>query len=226
MSANPVDVLQSYDAPAQPAGENSGLDSAGPARPWLDKLGITASVACAVHCIAAPLLLLLLPAAGAVWSDPMVHWVLAVLVLPLAILVVYRGYRKHGKGLTLGAAVLGAGFIVAGLIAPMVSDRPLFTTPVPAFANLGPAAAPGHATPVNPAAVTPAACTEPCCPTVAVQQTTGAATLGFPAGGVLTIIGSVLLILAHATNLHACRCFGRVCPGPASPADTGCGCPA
>lgn len=268
MSANPVDVLQSYGQSAPDAPALSVT-----ARPWLDRIGITASVACAIHCLAAPLLLLLLPTAGSIWADPMVHWVLAVLVLPLALMVIYRGYRKHGKRLTLVSAVLGAALIVAGLIAPMVSTRPLITLPVPNLANLAmtqastagqvppmlarpasatqPADQPAAAsactaacceskadTPQEPtaaaapspppAAIDPATdtCTDACCPTLAVNQDTGVATMGFPAGGILTMLGSVLLVLAHATNLHACRCFSRAHTDSHPSDDSPCGCPA
>ncbi|MFK7788014.1 MAG: MerC family mercury resistance protein, partial [Phycisphaeraceae bacterium] len=50
-------------------------------RTWLDRLGIGASLLCAIHCLAAPFLLLLLPAAGSIWSHPAVHWILALLVV-------------------------------------------------------------------------------------------------------------------------------------------------
>ncbi|MEM9020684.1 MAG: MerC family mercury resistance protein [Planctomycetota bacterium] len=258
-------------------------------RTWLDRVGITASVACAIHCLAAPFLLLLLPAAGAVWSDPKVHWGLAVLVLPLAVWVIYRGYQKHGKRLTLVAAVTGSGFVIAGLIAPMVSTGPIFTAPAPVLFGAASMATPQDAAPGTTAKITPVvkpvqpetegvspelpavagadkengcsdpacvvthdnprpaqadsqpiaaeatrggspatdaepqqACAEVCCPTLNYDQYNGTATMGFPAGSVLTIIGSFFLVLAHATNLHACRCLARHKTGD----DPSCACPA
>jgi hypothetical protein len=212
MSANPLDTLQSYESSKTAVAAAKVRD-----RPWLDRVGITASVACAIHCIAAPFLLLLLPAAGSIWSDPLVHWVLAALVLPLAVWVIYRGYRKHGKRMTLAAAITGSAFVVAGLIAPMVSTQPLFTTSAPAIVNLVATSAPAQAAMGEPhgepAPAAASTCSAACCPTVAIEQSSAAtpatATLGFPAGGVLTIIGSILLVLAHATNIHACRCWSR-----------------
>lgn len=317
MSANPTNTF-----PVQSVSNAQAPDD----RTWLDRIGITASVACAIHCMIAPLLLLLLPAAGSVWSDPLVHWVLAVLVLPLAVWVIYRGYCKHGKRLTLVAAVSGSAFVVVGLVAPMFSTQPLFSLPMPSWAVLGSASAQASAPsatlsgdspnrltePVNlpasaaeptepsactdgccdthakekaerPVAIlgpeattgpapfactgaccgpnetmstpqppllgcteaccdsekntsTPAesahtaeaagdaepqiGCTAACCPSLAVSEYTGAVTMGFPAGGVFTMIGSFLLVLAHATNLHACRCFSR-----ATGTGSDCGCP-
>lgn len=182
---------------------------------WLDKLGITASFACVVHCLVAPFLLLLLPTLGSVWADPWVHWLLAMLVLPLALLVIYRGYRRHGRRWVMVAAYCGVVMVSAGLVAPYISDRPLVHAPAPAFlASLG-----GSAD-LTPAAEAHAACADGCCPTLAVSET-GAATLGLPAGGLLTILGSILLVAGHTGNLLACRCFAAGHAGEAS----GCGCP-
>lgn len=207
MSANPANMVT-------PTSQADDFHAAG-GMGWLDKLGITASFACVVHCLVAPFLLLLLPTLGSVWADPRVHWVLAMLVLPLALLVIYRGYRRHGKRWVMVAAVCGVALVMAGLIAPYISDRPLVQAPAPAFlANLG-----GSAD-LTPAAEVHATCADGCCPTLAVSGT-GAATLGLPAGGLLTILGSILLVAGHSGNLLACRCFTAGHAGGAS----GCGCP-
>ncbi|MEM9252911.1 MAG: MerC domain-containing protein, partial [Planctomycetota bacterium] len=83
-----------------------------------DLVGIVASGACAVHCVATPFLLLLLPAFGTAWSNAWVHWALAAVVLPLAFVVIGRGYRAHRRRSTLVLAGLGAAGIVAGLFLP------------------------------------------------------------------------------------------------------------
>ncbi|MFI4861407.1 MAG: MerC domain-containing protein [Phycisphaerales bacterium JB063] len=182
---------------------------------WLDKIGITASFACVIHCLVAPFLLLLLPTVGSVWADPWVHWVLAVFVLPLALLVIYRGYRRHGKRWVFAAALLGVALVTAGLVAPYINDRPIIQTPAPAMlAGFGGASSPAPAD--QPAAT----CADGCCPTLAVSES-GATTLGIPAGGLLTILGSLLLVAGHSGNLLACHCFRA--HGKGEPA--GCGCP-
>jgi len=184
---------------------------------WLDRIGIGASVACAIHCIAAPFLMLLLPAAGATWSHPAVHWLLAVLVLPLALWVIYCGYRKHRKRLTLVAAGFGAALIFAGLVSPMFSTRPVIQTTLPAFSDSA------HV-PVQLASTTAPACVDECCPSVTHNEEAGTTTLSIPPGGLLTLLGSLLLVFAHASNLIACRCISPSVEDDAG-CSSGCGCP-
>lgn len=192
-------------------------DSAADRRSWLDRLGISASLLCAVHCLAAPFLLLLLPAAGSVWAHPAVHWILAILVLPLALWVIYSGYRQHRRARTLVAAGLGAGCIVAGLILPMVSSEPVISTQLPGL---------GSASAVPVASVTgggETACTDACCPTVSRDAATGGVAMNIPPGGLTTLIGSLLLVCAHLTNLIACRKYGPAHQAATNgPSDCGC----
>ena len=200
-TTNPIDLIQ----PMPPASAEADAQ-----RSVLDRIGISASVLCAIHCMAAPFLLLLLPAAGSVWSHPAVHWVLAVLVVPLALWVLFKGYTKHRNKVTFVAASAGALLILAGLIAPMIQSQPIVSLPVPAFlGDLG-----------GPAAATPA-CTDVCCPTI-TQDAAGVSTLAMPPGGLLTLIGSFFLVTAHGSNLIACRGSAK----RHGCGDDGCGCPA
>lgn len=209
-NTNTIDLSQAM----QPGADAFAAPAQADERSWLDRLGIGASLLCAIHCLAAPFLLLLLPAAGSIWSHPAVHWVLAVLVVPLALWVLYKGYRKHGNKLTLVAASLGAMLILAGLVSPMVHSEPVVEFSVPAFFGT-PAATPlATATPT---------CTEACCPSITHDTASNASIIAMPPGGLLTLIGSVLLVLAHSSNLIACRCFAKQ---PTCGDDKACGCTA
>ncbi|MEM9108461.1 MAG: MerC domain-containing protein [Planctomycetota bacterium] len=199
-TTNPIDLTQ----PVPPAPADEVVQ-----RPMLDRIGISASVLCAIHCIVAPFLLLLLPAAGTVWSHPAVHWVLAALVLPLALWVLYKGYTRHRSQLTLVAASMGGLLILAGLVAPMVHASPILELPMPSF--FGELVGGNDAAPV---------CTETCCPVIS-HGVAGTA-LAMPPGGLLTLIGSVFLITAHGSNLLSCR---QAAKGHLSKADN-CSCPA
>jgi len=154
-----------------------------------------------VHCMVAPFLLLLLPAAGSIWAHPVVHWVLAVLVLPLALMTVWRGYLHHRRRLALVAAVVGVVLIVMGLVLP----------------HAGGVAADGH----DVLQANPVACTDTCCPTITQDPVTGAFGFHLPQGGFMTLLGSAFLVVAHGINLYGCRCLTR--PGQVCPAVCGSG---
>lgn len=150
--------------------------------PGLDRLGIAGSLACAIHCLIAPFLMLLIPALGTAWSHPSVHWALAGLVLPLALTVIYRGYRVHRRRSALVAAVLGSALLITGLLLPEAAAETSATT---------------------------ATCTDACCPTIAYDAETQAASIHVPPAGAANLAASALLILAHGINLHGCRCFRK-----------------
>lgn len=154
----------------------------------LDRVGIAASLACSVHCMVAPILLLAAPALGQAWSDPLVHWLLAIVTLPAAAWVLLRGYRQHRRHLVAVLAVAGMLGILVGLVLPVVAG------------GADPA-------PVASAGAGGAACAvSGCCPSVAVDAQSGAYSLVMPAASWGTLIGSVCLVLAHAGNLWSCRC--------------------
>lgn len=150
----------------------------------LDRWGVWASVACAIHCLAAPLLFLLLPTLAPVWSHPSSHALIATGVLPLAGTVLWRGYRLHRRAWIAAAAILGGSFIVAGCVLPFLGE--------------GGAAAVGDA------------CLN-CCPQV-VEDDAGRAGLDWPAASIATMIGSVFLVTCHLGNMAGCRSCAK-CSG-------------
>jgi hypothetical protein len=87
--------------------------------PVLDRVAISASAVCAIHCLSLPLILTVLPTLGATFfGQESFHVVLLWLVIPLSIVALSMGCRKHKNwvvgllglvGLTLlfSAAALG-----------------------------------------------------------------------------------------------------------------------
>lgn len=90
--------------------------------PRLDLAGIAASTLCALHCLLGPAVLVMAPAMGRFWTDPLTHWVIALVVGPVALLAVWRGSRVHGRRWLLHLAGLGVALIVAALIVPPLLD--------------------------------------------------------------------------------------------------------
>lgn len=84
----------------------------------VDRVGIVASILCAVHCALTPVLLILLPTFGKAWAHPSTHWGMAVIVIPIALFMMRKGYKRHGKKWIVITGWAGILFIVIGAILP------------------------------------------------------------------------------------------------------------
>lgn len=80
-----------------------------------DRLGISASVICILHCLFTPLLVLTMPLVGGFLSEAWFHGITAVIVFPVAILALWRGYRIHRLIRTLILGALGLTCVVWGM---------------------------------------------------------------------------------------------------------------
>ncbi len=74
-----------------------------------DVLGQVLSAACAVHCVATPVLMTVAPAAGSVFGGA--HPVLLLLVIAVALWAFVPGYRCHRNAAVVGFAVGGVSFL-------------------------------------------------------------------------------------------------------------------
>jgi hypothetical protein len=86
---------------------------------WKDSLGIGASILCAIHCAATPILLAVLPNLSLTgWmASPWFHQAAAVVCVALVASSIWPAYRKHKDGRVLGfssaglALIFGSAFI-------------------------------------------------------------------------------------------------------------------
>ena len=90
----------------------------------VDRIGIMASVLCAIHCALTPVLLIVLPTFGKAWAHPSTHWGMALVVIPIAVFMIRKGYQKHGRKWVVMAGSLGIVLIVVGAILPYVEFSP------------------------------------------------------------------------------------------------------
>ena len=81
-----------------------------------DRLGISTSLLCIVHCLATPFLVLLVPFAGEFMEHRWFHLIIAIVVLPVAAIALARGYRLHQKKSTLWWGAIGIAFVGIALI--------------------------------------------------------------------------------------------------------------
>jgi len=142
-----------------------------------DRVGVVASALCAIHCAITPIVIILLPAFGRIWAHPISHWAMAGFVVPIAAVMMSRGYMKHHKRWVIVAGFLGIVLVLAGAAAPSLEQL------------VAPPATPGTA--------------DSCCPSVGLTSSGGWG-LQFPLSSILTTLGGVFLIATHVGNL--CHC--------------------
>ena len=93
----------------------AAAENHGHAGGWIDRIGATGSFLCAIHCLAAPLVLALIPTLGAAaWFGDRVE---IGFVLFVSIVGQRRRHQQHHVPVTmaLGIAVLWAGILVPRL---------------------------------------------------------------------------------------------------------------
>ena len=86
----------------------------------VDRIGILASILCAIHCALTPVLLILLPTFGKAWAHPSTHWGMAIVVIPIAVFMMRKGYQKHKRRWVVATGSVGIAFIIVGSILPYV----------------------------------------------------------------------------------------------------------
>ena len=94
-----------------------------------DLFGIAASSICAIHCIATPIALALLPTyVGEAWESPLVHQLCAGGVALFCIMAAAQGYKKHQEAKVLIPMGLGLLFvIVATFFLPEQYEMPVLS---------------------------------------------------------------------------------------------------
>lgn len=140
-----------------------------------DRIGIIASTLCAINCAVSPILLLVLPAFGKIWSNPASHWVMAVFVIPIAAVMMSKGYGQHRQKWIIATGSVGILLLISGAVAPHWDN------------TLQSEAATGDS----------------CCPSILSEQT-GKWHLHFSMASILTTIGGFVLIIAHFCNFCRC----------------------
>jgi uncharacterized membrane protein YesL len=81
-----------------------------------DRLGITFSTACVIHCIVVAFLPLFFPALSIYNHSTWVHIAVGFIILFTSPLAFVPGFRKHGLTWILGVAVTGLFLIMMGVL--------------------------------------------------------------------------------------------------------------
>ena len=103
----------------------------------LDRLGITLSGLCLVHCLASAVLLGLLSAAGSFLGNPLIHEIGLSLAMILGALALGRGVVDHGFMMPSAVGALGLGTMAGALSLPHDGSEALYTVIGVAILALG-----------------------------------------------------------------------------------------
>lgn len=192
-----------------------------PIRVDTDRTGVVASVLCAIHCALTPALLLFAPAFGKIWSHPASHWIVALFVVPLAVLMMRRGFQRHRKVWVVVVGALGVSLVLIGAGIPCW-ERAADST----ASHEEPVAASNESedfvyvvekeeAPVDSEdfvyvvgeseelADTGAVCVDACCPSLIAGED-GKMQLHIPLASIVTTLGGIALIVTHLGNLCCC----------------------
>jgi hypothetical protein len=93
----------------------------------LDRLAITLSGLCLVHCLASAVLLALLSAAGSALGNPLIHEVGLTLAMLLGAVALGRGVIEHGFMMPSAVGAMGLGVMAGALTLPHEGSEALYT---------------------------------------------------------------------------------------------------
>tara|TARA_Y100001970_G_C14079538_1_gene773901 strand:+ start:55 stop:444 length:390 start_codon:yes stop_codon:yes gene_type:complete len=78
-----------------------------------DTIGITISGTCAIHCLMAPVTVIILPLLGlTIVDEHILHEILLYLILPSALIAITMGCRKHKDYSVAALAIIGISLLV------------------------------------------------------------------------------------------------------------------
>jgi hypothetical protein len=103
----------------------------------LDRIAISLSGLCLVHCLASAVLLALLSAAGSFLGNPLIHEVGLTLAMALGALALGRGIVEHGFMMPSAVGAVGLGVMAGALTLPHDGSEALFTVIGVAILALG-----------------------------------------------------------------------------------------
>lgn len=79
----------------------------------LDRVAVMLSGLCLLHCLALPFLLVALPAISA-FSEGHLHAQMLIIAIPVSVVALAFGFRRHGSGYIVGFGILGMVLLVTG----------------------------------------------------------------------------------------------------------------
>ena len=81
-----------------------------------DKLSICLSLCCILHCIALPVIILMIPSFASLWiNNEKVHIILVLFAVPISLFAMAKSLRIHHNYKCISLAVIGLSFLVSAI---------------------------------------------------------------------------------------------------------------
>ena len=81
-----------------------------------DKLSICLSLCCILHCIALPVVILMIPSLASLWiNNEKVHVILVLFAVPISLFAMAKSLRVHHNYKCINLAVIGLSLLVAAI---------------------------------------------------------------------------------------------------------------
>ena len=103
----------------------------------LDRMAITLSGLCVVHCLATAVLLALVASAGGILGSPWIHEVGLGLAMVMGAIALGRGILEHGYTMPSAVGGLGLGVMAGALTMPHDGTEAIYTVVGVAILALG-----------------------------------------------------------------------------------------
>ncbi|MEM1068200.1 MAG: MerC domain-containing protein [Planctomycetota bacterium] len=196
--------------------------------PWTDWLGVTASIACAIHCAAMPFVIAFLPMLGLSFlADEGFHQVMVGVCLAIAAIAFVPGWRMHRRLLPTGIAAAGLALIATAAFALEGECCPSCATAAAPTAETSSIAATTVSVTQVDAAAEEVVCDDETCEHCAktaqadavattdqaeIESSETATLLSIPLISWITPLGGLLLVSAHLTNRRFMCRSSECCP--------------
>lgn len=81
-----------------------------------DRVGISTSILCVIHCLLTPVLLVSLPFIGQTFASEWVHIFIGTIAIPVAAFALWSGYQSHHQSRVLWLGSAGSFILIAALV--------------------------------------------------------------------------------------------------------------
>ena len=83
---------------------------------FIDKLSICLSLCCILHCIALPVIILMIPSFASLWiNNEKVHVILVLFAVPISLFAMAKSLRVHHNYKCISLAVIGLSLLVGAI---------------------------------------------------------------------------------------------------------------